>query len=193
MNRNSLRQSIRPLNAEIMHVLLVPTALYYVSLNLDCSQSLLSTESWRRVTVMRSYICLFWMMQPNSTTGTLKDDLGLECRTLMTVSPTSKTTSSHSKHPPTSSVPPPSPTTKSSESSFLATVEGEISFFRSIMRARPVGRHRYFHILAIQNAIQKETGKLLHVESIWEKLQSCYDLDALDSIVSLHFSCKTLS
>jgi len=52
------------------------------------------------------------------------------------------------------------------------------------MRARPVGLHHHFHILDIQNAIQKDTGRLLHVESIWQKLQSCYDLDALDAIVS---------
>lgn len=53
------------------------------------------------------------------------------------------------------------------------------------MRARPVGLHRHFHMLAIQNAIHKDTGRLLHVESIWEKLRSCYDLDALDAIVCI--------
>ncbi|KAJ3574722.1 hypothetical protein NP233_g1578 [Leucocoprinus birnbaumii] len=100
----------------------------------------------------------------------------------MTVSPSLKASSSHYKFPPTASIPPPSPKTKSSETEFLATVEGEISFFRSIMRARPVGLHRHFHVLAIQNAIHKDTGRLLHVESIWQKLQSCYDLDALDAI-----------
>ena len=102
----------------------------------------------------------------------------------MTVSPSLKA-SSHLKYPPPStSIPPPSPKTRSAETDFLATVEGEISFFRSIMRARPVGLHCHFHILAIQSAIQKDTGRLLHVESIWQKLQSCYDLDALDAIVS---------
>ncbi|KXN88275.1 hypothetical protein AN958_07734 [Leucoagaricus sp. SymC.cos] len=50
------------------------------------------------------------------------------------------------------------------------------------MRARPVGLHRHFHILAIQSAIYKDTGRLLHVETLWQKLQSCYDLDALDAI-----------
>ncbi|KAF5360439.1 hypothetical protein D9756_004700 [Leucocoprinus leucothites] len=99
----------------------------------------------------------------------------------MTVSPSSKASSYH-KFPTTTSIPPPSPKTKSAETEFLATVEGEISFFRSIMRARPVGLHRHFHVLAIQNAIYKDTGRLLHVESIWHKLQSCYDLDALDAI-----------
>ncbi|PPQ70015.1 hypothetical protein CVT26_013303 [Gymnopilus dilepis] len=68
------------------------------------------------------------------------------------------------------------------EHQFLDSVEGEISFFRSIMRARPVGMHRYFHILAIRNAILKDTGRSVHPETIWEKLRECYDLDALDAI-----------
>lgn len=73
---------------------------------------------------------------------------------------------------------------------FLSTLEGEIAFFRSIMRARPVGIHRHFHILVIQNAIFKDTGKLVRIEDIWDKLRCLYDLDALDAIVrklSLHF------
>lgn len=69
------------------------------------------------------------------------------------------------------------------EHAFLDSVEGEISFFRSIMRARPVGMHRYFHVLTIRNAIAKDTGRLVHIETIWEKLRQCYDLDALDAIV----------
>ncbi|PPQ91661.1 hypothetical protein CVT25_012874 [Psilocybe cyanescens] len=71
---------------------------------------------------------------------------------------------------------------RADEHAFLSSVEGEISFFRSIMRARPVGIHRYFHILAIRNAILKDTGRSVHVETIWEKLRECYDLDALDAI-----------
>jgi len=104
----------------------------------------------------------------------------------MTVSPSSKAPSHLKYSQPAASIPPPSPTTSSAEADFLATVEGEISFFRSIMRARPVGLHHHFHILDIQNAIHKDTGRLLHVESIWQKLQSCYDLDAVDAIVSDH-------
>jgi MRG-binding protein len=68
-------------------------------------------------------------------------------------------------------------------SAFLDSVEGEISFFRSIMRARPVGIHRHFHVLAIRNAIYKDTGHLVSIDDIWEKLKTCYDLDALDAIV----------
>jgi len=70
------------------------------------------------------------------------------------------------------------------EHAFLDSVDGEISFFRSIMRARPIGMHRHFHILTIRNAIRKDTGRSVHIETIWEKLRKCYDLDALDAIVS---------
>ncbi|CAA7271322.1 unnamed protein product [Cyclocybe aegerita] len=74
------------------------------------------------------------------------------------------------------------PGDRADEHAFLDSVEGEISFFRSIMRARPVGMHRYFHILTIRNAILKDTGHTVHVETLWEKLRKCYDLDALDAI-----------
>ncbi|KAG6331102.1 hypothetical protein ID866_7989 [Astraeus odoratus] len=63
----------------------------------------------------------------------------------------------------------------------LDSVEGEISFFRSITRARPVGVHKHFHVLAIRNSIYTDTGRMVPVECIWEKLRSCYDLDALEA------------
>ncbi|KAG8214666.1 hypothetical protein J3R82DRAFT_9744 [Butyriboletus roseoflavus] len=64
---------------------------------------------------------------------------------------------------------------------FLDSVEGEISFFRSVMRARPVGTHKHFHVLAIRNAIHNDTGRVIPVDSIWAKLRTCYDLEALES------------
>jgi hypothetical protein len=67
---------------------------------------------------------------------------------------------------------------------FLETVEGEITFFRSVMKARPVGLHKHFHVLAIRNAIHNDTGRVIPVDSIWEKLRTCYDLDALETVVS---------
>ena len=66
---------------------------------------------------------------------------------------------------------------------FLDSVEGEISFFRSMMRARPVGIHKHFHVLAIRNAIHNDTGRVIPVDSIWAKLRTCYDLEALESAV----------
>ncbi|KAF9464225.1 chromatin modification-related protein EAF7-domain-containing protein [Collybia nuda] len=68
------------------------------------------------------------------------------------------------------------------DTSFLSSVEGEIAFFRSIMRARPVGIHRHFHMLTIQHSIHKETGRVINVDEIWKKLKNCYDMDALEAI-----------
>jgi len=68
------------------------------------------------------------------------------------------------------------------EPPFLDTLEGEISFFRSVMRARPVGIHRHFHILAIRNAIHRDTGHWVQMEELWDKLRDCYDLEILESI-----------
>lgn len=68
---------------------------------------------------------------------------------------------------------------------FLQTVEGEISFFRSIMRARPIGIHRHFHVLAIRNAIHRDTGHFVSADDIWNKLRTCYDLEALENIVRI--------
>lgn len=79
------------------------------------------------------------------------------------------------------------PGEKADEHAFLDSVEGEISFFRSIMRARPVGMHRHFHVIAVRNFISKDTGRLVHIDTIWEKLKKSYDLDALDAIVCYSF------
>ncbi|KIK99844.1 hypothetical protein PAXRUDRAFT_822295 [Paxillus rubicundulus Ve08.2h10] len=62
----------------------------------------------------------------------------------------------------------------------LDSAEGEISFFRSVMRARPVGLHKHFHVLAIRNAIRNDTGRVVPVENIWTKIRTCYDLEALE-------------
>jgi MRG-binding protein len=67
----------------------------------------------------------------------------------------------------------------------LDSAEGEISFFRSVMRARPVGLHKHFHVLAIRNAIRNDTGRIVPVENIWAKLRTCYDLEALEGAVWL--------
>ncbi|KAJ6585035.1 hypothetical protein B0H19DRAFT_1249939 [Mycena capillaripes] len=65
---------------------------------------------------------------------------------------------------------------------FLSTVDGEIAFFRAIMRARPVGIHRHFHILNIRNGIHKDTGHAVSVQAVWDKLRGLYDMDALEAI-----------
>ena len=66
----------------------------------------------------------------------------------------------------------------------LKSAEGEISFFRAIMRARPIGIHRHFHMIAIQSTMFKDTGRLVPIEDIWKKVKSCYDIDALEAMVS---------
>lgn len=71
------------------------------------------------------------------------------------------------------------------EESYLDTLEGEITFFRSIMRARPIGIHRHFHILVIRNAIHRDTGHWVAVDDLWRKLRDCYDMDALEAIVRI--------
>jgi len=65
----------------------------------------------------------------------------------------------------------------------LDTVEGEIYFFRSLMRSRPVGMHRHFHVMSMRNAILKGTGRAVSVEAIWNKLKECYNLEALEALV----------
>ena len=68
---------------------------------------------------------------------------------------------------------------------WLDTVEGEIAFFRSVMRARPVGMHRQFHVLAIRNYIYRATDRWVAPEELWRKLKECYDLDMLEALVRL--------
>ena len=74
------------------------------------------------------------------------------------------------------------------EQAFLDSVEGEISFFRSLTHARPLGKHRHFRILSVRNAILKDTGRMVHIESIWDKLRKCYNIDALEAIVSVRYT-----
>ncbi|KLO15972.1 hypothetical protein SCHPADRAFT_995467 [Schizopora paradoxa] len=64
----------------------------------------------------------------------------------------------------------------------LDSVEGEIFFFRALMRARPVGIHRHFHVMAMQRAIELGTGRDVEVESIWRKLDGCFNLEALEAL-----------
>ena len=70
---------------------------------------------------------------------------------------------------------------------FLDTVEGEISFFRSLMRARPVGLHRHFHVLSMRNAIHGDTGQFVSIDDIWAKLRTCYNVDAIENLVRSSF------
>lgn len=66
---------------------------------------------------------------------------------------------------------------------FLNSVEGEIALFRALAQARPVGKHKHFHVLTILQSIRQETGRNVTDQALWEKLQSLYDLDYLDDLV----------
>lgn len=68
---------------------------------------------------------------------------------------------------------------------FLDSVEGEIAFFRSIMRARPIGLHRHFHVLSIRTVIHQDTGQYVSIDDVWEKLRGCYNIEALENLVRL--------
>ncbi|GJE98529.1 chromatin modification-related protein EAF7-domain-containing protein [Phanerochaete sordida] len=50
------------------------------------------------------------------------------------------------------------------------------------MRARPVGMHRQFHVLAIRNYIHRATDRWVPPEELWRKLKECYDLDNLEAL-----------
>jgi len=66
---------------------------------------------------------------------------------------------------------------------YLASPLGQIFFFKAACHARPVGAHRYFHVLSMQQRIASETGELLPMQSIWDKLEECYNLQDLEQRV----------
>ncbi|KAF8501082.1 chromatin modification-related protein EAF7-domain-containing protein [Russula emetica] len=76
---------------------------------------------------------------------------------------------------------------------FLDTVEGEIAFFRSIMRARPIGLHRHFHVLSIRTVIHQDTGRYVSIDDVWEKLRSCYNIEALENLDAEGFESPSSS
>jgi len=66
---------------------------------------------------------------------------------------------------------------------FLDTTIGEVALFSSIPRARPVGLHKHFHLIAIRSKIAKDTGVYVPPADIWKKLESCWNLQALEERV----------
>jgi len=76
---------------------------------------------------------------------------------------------------------------------FLDTVEGEIAFFRSIMRARPIGLHRHFHVLSMRTVIHQDTGRYVTIDDIWEKLRGCYNIEALENLDAEGFESPSSS
>lgn len=66
---------------------------------------------------------------------------------------------------------------------FLDSVEGEIALFRALAQARPIGKHKFFHVLTILQSIRQETGRNVTTSALWEKLESLYNLEYLDDLV----------
>lgn len=73
--------------------------------------------------------------------------------------------------------------TTEDDPNFLDTVDGEIAFFRSVMRTRPIGIHRHFHALAVRLAIHRDTGQWVDTENIWRKMRECFNLEILEALV----------
>ncbi len=65
----------------------------------------------------------------------------------------------------------------------LWTPELEESLLSAVCKYRPLGVHRYFRILNIQRFIAMHAGKHLPTTVLWEKLNSFYDLEALNALV----------
>ena len=71
-----------------------------------------------------------------------------------------------------------------SPKNILDDVDGEIALFKALAIARPVGQHRHFHLLAIQNSIYNDTGRTVSAKDVLSKLETCYNLESLEAIVS---------
>ncbi len=69
------------------------------------------------------------------------------------------------------------------EDNILDSVEGEIHFFRAVMRALPLGVHRHFHVMCMQREIEQGLGQHVSTEDIWNKLNDCYNMEALENLV----------
>lgn len=72
------------------------------------------------------------------------------------------------------------PQTQETPRAFLDTPAGENAFFKAVARARPVGVHKHNHMLSIRMRIQRETGVMVPDADIWDKLNTLYDLAALE-------------
>jgi MRG-binding protein len=66
---------------------------------------------------------------------------------------------------------------------FLRTAAGELALFRALVRARPVGLHKHFHVLAIRAAVLHDTGALVPPAAIWRALAAYFDLARIDLLV----------
>ena len=60
----------------------------------------------------------------------------------------------------------------------------EIALYRGIIRSRPIGVHKHFHIISIANYMSQQLGETVSIQRIWQSLSTLYDLEALDNQVN---------
>ena len=60
----------------------------------------------------------------------------------------------------------------------------DAALLRAIVKARPVGVHKHFHLLAVQRSMSVELGEDVDAREIWSKLGTLYNLQGLDRQVS---------
>ncbi|KAK4689857.1 hypothetical protein P7C73_g233, partial [Tremellales sp. Uapishka_1] len=66
----------------------------------------------------------------------------------------------------------------------VTELELESALLRSIPEARPIGRHKHLIILKLQTELHRRTGLWIASDSLWDRLDDLYDLNALDDLSS---------
>ncbi|EDV22277.1 MRG/MORF4L-binding protein [Trichoplax sp. H2] len=62
------------------------------------------------------------------------------------------------------------------------TADMEVKLFRAMKGHKPVGVHKHFQMAFIHQRLQELTGENLSVKSVWDHLNTLYDLAALDEM-----------
>jgi len=60
------------------------------------------------------------------------------------------------------------------------TVDNEIQLFQAMVGHRPVGINKHFQMLMIHNKLSEGINAEISTQEIWKKLETLYDLGALD-------------
>uniref|UniRef100_A0A2P2I3X7 Chromatin modification-related protein EAF7-like n=1 Tax=Hirondellea gigas TaxID=1518452 RepID=A0A2P2I3X7_9CRUS len=60
------------------------------------------------------------------------------------------------------------------------TVNNEIQLFHAMTGHKPIGINKHFHMLMIHSKLSESLNRELYSRTIWDKLETLYDLAALD-------------
>lgn len=60
--------------------------------------------------------------------------------------------------------------------------QAEVTLFRGIMRYRPVGIHKNFHMICLHDYFNKNAAVQVSIDELWNKLETLYDTEALDEM-----------